>query len=43
MSANDIALAVYIIANLLLIWHCPIFKPYFGFRRSKERSCHNHH
>lgn len=22
-----------IVAAMLFIWHCPIFKPYFGFRR----------
>jgi hypothetical protein len=30
---NDVTMAVVITGAVLLIWHCPIFKPYFGFRR----------
>jgi hypothetical protein len=33
MNSYDIVGWGIIIASILLIWHCPIFKPYFGFWR----------
>lgn len=36
MNLNDALLWGIIAAALLFIWHCPIFKPYFGFRRPRS-------
>lgn len=35
MTLNNIILYGAIIGAILFIWHCPIFKPYFGFWHKK--------
>jgi hypothetical protein len=33
MSVTDVSLAIVLVVVVAFIVHCPIFKPWFGFRR----------
>jgi hypothetical protein len=36
VTTGNVAIAIILLCVILLLWHAPIFKPWFGFRRPKD-------
>ena len=40
MDANEMALIILLVPVVLFILYCPIFKPWFGFRKPPDHKGH---